>query len=269
LNGKAMQEIPMQRFQGTRVLVTAAASGIGAATARRFVQEGAHVLLSDIDAERLDALVQALRQQGGTVHGQVADAGDGAAVAALVAQAVQALGGLDVLVNNAGIGAYSSVTELSEESWQRVLDVSLSSVFHAAKAAMPHLRASRGCMVNTASISGLVGDYGFAAYAAAKGGVVNLTRTLALDHAREGVRVNAVCPGLVDTPLTRRFFEQPELMAAYERHIPMARPARPGEIAGAIAFLCSPDASYITGINLPVDGGLTAWTGQPRFSDFL
>lgn len=259
----------MQRFKNTRVLITAAASGIGAATALRFAREGAHLVLADIDAERLQQCVPALRQHTGMVSGQVADAGDPEAVAALVAHAAQTLGGLDVLVNNAGFGAYAAVTELPVERWQRVLDVSLSSVFHAAKAALPHLRASRGCMVNTASISGLAGDYGFAAYAAAKGGVVNLTRTLALDHARDGVRVNAVCPGLVDTPLTQKFFERPALVAAYERHIPMARPAQPEEIAGAIAFLCSPDASYITGINLAVDGGLMAWTGQPRFSDFL
>lgn len=259
----------MQRFHNTRVLITAAASGIGAATALRFAREGAHLVIADIDAEGLERQIQTLKQHTSACIGLVADAGDAQAVETLVADAVRTQGGLDVLVNNAGVGSYAAVTELSIERWQRVLDVSLNSVFYAAKAAMPHLLASRGCIVNTASISGLSGDYGFAAYAAAKGGVVNLTRTLALDHARDGVRVNAVCPGLVDTPLTRKFFEHPQLMAAYRANIPMSRPAQPEEIAAAIAFLCSPDASYITGINLPVDGGITAWTGQPRFSDLL
>ena len=258
-----------RRFSEKRVLITAAASGIGLASARRFAEEGAGVVLADIDAERLDAAVESLRQVSRQVYGIVADVGDQHAVHELVERAVNCLGGLDVLVNNAGFGAYARVTELSQERWQRVLDVSLSSVFHAAKAAMPHLCEAHGCMVNTASISGLAGDYGFAAYAAAKGGVVNLTRTLALDHAREGVRVNAVCPGLVATPLTQKFQEREALMAAYRDHIPLARPAEPAEIAGAIAFLSSADASYITGINLPVDGGLTAWTGQPRFPEFL
>lgn len=259
----------MQRFKDRRVLISAAASGIGEATALRFAQEGAALLISDINAERLEQCRQRLLASGGRVYSCVADVGVQAQVDQMVAMAVQQLGGIDVLVNNAGVGAYGTVSDLSSDQWHQVLEVSLSSVFYAAKAAMPHLLAARGCMVNTASISGLRGDYGFTAYAAAKGGVINLTRTLALDHARQGVRVNAVCPGLVATPLTQKFFDKPALMQAYQQNLPMQRPADPREIASAIAFLASDDASYITGVSLAVDGGLTAWTGQPRFSDYL
>jgi meso-butanediol dehydrogenase/(S,S)-butanediol dehydrogenase/diacetyl reductase len=145
----------------------------------------------------------------------------------------------------------------------------LDSVFWACRAALPALKEGRGAIVNTASISGLSGDYGFAAYNSAKGAVVNLTRNLAIDHARDGVRVNAVCPGLTATPLTLKFTGRQDIMAEYDRRIPLRRPGRPEEMAAAIAFLASDDASYVTGHCLVVDGGLTAATGQPNFLDLL
>jgi len=184
---------------------------------------------------------------------------------AAVAATVERFGRLDVLCNNAGIGCWGYVTEISYERWQRTFQVTVDSVFFGMRFSLPHLIASRGAVVNTASISGLHGDYGFAAYNAAKGAVVNLTRNLAIDHAKDGIRVNAVAPGLIETPATRWMRENNTIMEDYLPRMPMGRPGRPEEIAAAAAFLASEDASYITGHCLVVDGGLTAHTGQANF----
>ena len=259
----------MERCGDKVVLVTAAGSGIGAATAARFLAEGARgLLVADLSAEALERQAAALGAPE-RVLAHRADATDEGQVEAMVAAAVARFGALDVLVNNAGFGSFGRVTDVTTENWRRVQAVCLDSVFFGCRAAMPHLKALRGCVVNTASISGLFGDYGFAAYNAAKGGVVNLTRNLAIDHARDGVRVNAVCPGLTATPLTLKFTGRQDIMAEYDRRIPMRRPGRPEEMAAAIAFLASDDASYVTGHCLAVDGGLTAATGQPNFLDLL
>ena len=256
-----------RRFEGRAAIVTGAASGIGEATARRLGAEGAILTLADIDGQRLDGVVDQLLALGIKAVGQRVDVADEAQVCGLVDFAVDRNGRLDVLVNNAGISLFGHVTEITSEQWHRVMAVDVDSVFYGARAALPHLVASKGCIVNTCSISGLFGDSGLVAYNTAKGAVANLTRSLALDHARDGVRVNSVCPGGVATPMLasvlRRFGEE------YERLVPMGRPAQPEEIAAAIAFLASDDASYITGHNLVVDGGVTAATGQPNFDRLI
>jgi meso-butanediol dehydrogenase / (S,S)-butanediol dehydrogenase / diacetyl reductase len=259
----------MARFAGKIVIITGAASGIGAATARRFAEEGASLSLADLDEAALAATAAALGLAPDRLLLSHVDVGDGAALAALVAATIERFRRLDILVNNAGIGGFGHVTEVEPERWRRVMAVDLDAVFYASRAAIPHLKATRGVIVNTASISGLFGDSGFAAYNAAKGAVVNLTRTLAIDHAPDGIRVNAVCPGLVVTPLARHLHGSAEILAEYEKRVPMGRPAQPEEIASAIAFLASSDASYITGAMLVVDGGLTAGTGQPDFHRLL
>jgi len=255
----------MSRFANKVVIVTAAASGIGLAAAQRFAAEGATLSLSDLNVAALEEHGAALNLPKERLRVTRVDVSKAAEIEALVADTVLAFGGLDVLVNNAGVGAFGYVTEITPEVWDRVIATTLSSVFYASRAALPHLIARRGNIVNTASISGLVADVGFAAYNAAKGGVCNLTRAMAIDHASDGIRVNAICPGVTETGSTAWMQKIPAIMQGFDDRLPMGRMGTSEEMAAAIAFLASDDASYITGSNLVVDGGLTAGTGQPAF----
>jgi meso-butanediol dehydrogenase/(S,S)-butanediol dehydrogenase/diacetyl reductase len=260
----------MARFDGKVVLVTGAASGIGAATARRFSSEGARLMLGDVNEEGLASLAKELDASGSSVDAKTTDVAELAQVEALTNAAVERFGRLDVVFNNAGIAAYGQSPDLDPAEWHRVIDVDLHSVFYGCRAAIPHLRnAGGGSIVNTASISGLFGDYGLAAYNAAKGAVVNYTKTAAIDHARDGIRINAVCPGAIETALTADLKANPVSMSEYEKLIPMGRMGEADEIAGVVAFLASDDASYLTGAAIVVDGGLTSATGQPNFTRLL
>ncbi len=251
----------MQRFTGKTVIVTGAASGIGRGVAERFSSEGANLVLCDIDDEKLQVVVDKL--PAARTLGQRCDVSVFDELQALVDMAVQRFGALDVIVNNAGVAPDGTAQTVSLDDWQKTLDTDLSGVFHGCRAAMPHLLKSGGCIVNTASVSGLGADWGLCAYNAAKGGVVNLTRSIALDFGARGVRANAVCPSLTRTGMTEDMLKDPKLVAQFMERLPLGRVAEPADIAGVVAFLASDDARFVNGVNLPVDGGVTASNGQP------
>ena len=253
----------MSRFAGKVVVITGAASGIGEGAARRFAAEGAKLVLGDKDAAGLKHLAADL---GGEVAVHATDVASLAECEALVDAAIQRFGAIDVLVNDAGVDHLGKLDEGDFAAFTTVIETDLYGVVQMSRAAIPHLRAAKGCIVNVSSVSGLGGDWNHSFYCAAKGAVTNFTRALAMDEAKAGVRVNAVNPSLTYTALTAGMKEQPELIAKFEERIPIGRGAEPADIAGAIAFLASDDAHYITGVNLPVDGGLSASNGQPPLS---
>jgi meso-butanediol dehydrogenase/(S,S)-butanediol dehydrogenase/diacetyl reductase len=255
------------RFDGKVGLITGAASGIGAATARRFAGEGAKLMLGDIDAQGGEAVAKELGEEA---FFRTTDVRDRVQVEALTDEAVDRFGRLDVLFNNAGSGVLGQTPDIDPEQWRDLFELDVHAIFYGCRAAIPQMRKSGGgAIVNTASISGLAADPGLAAYNAAKGAVVNYTRSLAVDHAREGIRVNAVCPGPVETPLLLPVLSLPGVPEEYEKLVPMGRVAQPDEIAGAVLFLASDDASFVTGAILVVDGGVMAATGQPSFTRII
>ncbi|EST20744.1 SDR family NAD(P)-dependent oxidoreductase [Streptomyces roseochromogenus] len=251
-----------KRFTGKVVIVTGGGSGIGAATAYRLGREGATVIAVGRTEDRLKAAA-AEAPAGSTIVPRVADVSDESAVTAVIDGVAQEYGRLDVLVNNAAIAAPGTVEHTDTPTWRQIFAVDVDGVFFASRAALPHLRRNGGCIVNVGSVSGLGGDWGLAAYNAAKGALVNLTNAMALDHGHEGVRVNAVHPSLTRTAVVAPIVENEETLAAFRQRIPMRRPAEPAEVADVIAFLASSDARFVNGAHIPVDGGLGASNGQP------
>lgn len=258
----------MRRFEGRVAIVTGGASGMGEAIAQMIVAEGGRAAIADLDQDRGSALVA--RLGGDRCWFAACDVADLPAVSAFVDDAAAWGGRLDFLVNNAGMVGMGSTVDIEPDEWRRILEVDLFSVFNFCRAAIPYLRRQPGsAIVNNASVSGLFGDYGMAAYSAAKGGVVNYTRNLALDLARDGIRVNAVCPGAIETPMFEGVSAIPSLHAAYVQSIPMKRLGTASEIADVVGFLLSDAATYVTGALIPVDGGITCATSFPDLNDHM
>lgn len=252
---------PMQRFGGRVVLVTGGSSGIGYATAKAFLEEGAAVAITGRDAGKLAKARQELgKGRVVAIRGDVSKALD---VKRFVTRTTKTLGPIDVLVNNAGIYINKPIVKLEESEYDLVVDVNLKGAWLCTKYVLPGMiRRRKGSIVNVASDSGLVGTAGSSAYCASKGGMVLMTYAVALEVAKDGIRVNVVCPGEVDTPMLWTEAEESGLGEDYYRElfepIPMKRAATPEEVARAILFLASDEASFMTGSAVSVDGGATA-----------
>lgn len=249
----------MQRFAGKVAMVTGAASGIGRATALRLAGEGADLFITDINADALEETAATIREAGQKVICHVFDVADPEQCSAAVSKAVGDLGKLDVLCNIAGIHFARHLADISPQDWRRMSSINLDSVFYLCQAAMPHLIESKGNIVNMASTAGLEGQIYNTAYCATKGGVVMMSKALAVEFATSGVRVNSVCPGGVKTALTDAFAmpENPDMNLFSRMFSLNGEMCEPEQIADAVAFLAAEDSSFITGIALPVDGGQT------------
>jgi NAD(P)-dependent dehydrogenase (short-subunit alcohol dehydrogenase family) len=249
------------RVDGKVALITGGGSGIGRATALLFGREGAKVVVADYNTEGGDRTVKTINEAGGAALFHAADVSNPQNVEALIKKGVESYGRLDCAFNNAGIeGEFATTPKCSMENWQRVISINLTGVFLCMKYEIEQmLKNGGGAIVNTASAAGLVGLAGSSAYVAAKHGVAGLTKTAALEFARKGIRVNAVCPGFIRTPMVERGLDkgmvsEDQIIAAE----PMHRMGKPEEIAEAVLWLCSEASSFVTGLPMPIDGGYVA-----------
>jgi NAD(P)-dependent dehydrogenase (short-subunit alcohol dehydrogenase family) len=249
-------------LQGKVALVTGAARGIGLATAKAFAEAGASVIVADRDEQMLNMAVEGLRSAGHDAVGVSCDVADRAQVMVMMERAVATYGRLDAAFNNAGVNSEgASMLDTGDDEFERIINVNLRGVWNCMKAELRQMTAQRsGAIVNCSSIGGMVGSKGRSAYSASKHAVIGLTRSAALDYATQGIRINAVCPGIVNTPMavevTRGY--DPEIVKAMVAREPIGRFGEPEEIAAAVLWLCSPAASLMVGHALTVDGGVLA-----------
>ena len=249
----------MQRFADTTAVVTGAGSGLGAATARRLAAEGAAVACLDVASDAAAATAAAIRESGGRARAYSVDVADAHAVRAAIGAAAGDVGRPGVVVNCAGIGRFYHSHDMPPAEWQRIIAVNLTGTFFVCQAALPFLLDGGGSIVNIASNAGLMAQPYSAAYCASKGGVVMMTKALAVEYGRKGVRINCVCPGGIETPMIGQF-KLPDGVseAALAKIMPLGRFGQAHEVAGTIAFLCSEDAMYINGAAIVIDGGMIA-----------
>jgi len=256
------------KLDGRVAIVTAGGSGIGAATARRFTQEGASIVVADISGKRAEEVTAGITANGGKAVPIKMDAADPEGVQATIKLALDTYGRLDIMFNNVGQAMVAPLEEITLENWNRVLAVNLTSTFLGIKYSLPIMRKQgKGAIVNTASVSGTRGDYGISSYNAAKAGVINLTRSAALENARYNIRVNCVCPGGINTRAVQMLGKEKEeefRRVQGEAH-PIGRMGEPEEIANTVLFLASDESSFITGEAIVADGGLTTHTSIPSF----
>lgn len=255
------------RFTGKTVIVTGSSTGIGEAIARRFHDEGANVIINARNAEKCaDAAASLDPERTLVVPGDVSKS---AFAQEIVGAAVDRFGGLDVMVNNAGVGDGGMLHKTSDEEIDRIIDINVKGVLYMSRAAIPHLRAKDGglggSIINISSVSGMGGDSMMPVYNASKGAVTNFTRGLALQVGGLGIRVNAINPSITRSDMVEGILASKPMVDNFMQRVAMGRVGEPEDIAAAAAFLASEDASFITGVNLPVDGGVTASNGQPNF----
>lgn len=249
------------RLEEKVAIITGSAKGIGKGCALVLAEEGAKVAIADIDEQAGKNTVAEIKSKGGEAELFRTDVSDSRQVQSMISEVVRAFGQIDIMFNNAGYHISKNVEETSEDEWDYIINTNLKSVFLCSKYALPHLRKTKGCIINMSSMVGLIGQSNAGAYSASKGGIVAMTKGMALDFAKDGIRINCICPGWVETPLVEDWFNQqkdPQKAREYIYSVhPLGRIATIEEIGQAALFLGCSDASFVTGVALPVDGAVS------------
>ena len=253
----------MKRLEGKVAVITGGNAGIGEAVAKRFASEGASVVVTGRRQQELDRVVKIIRQNNGKALAVVGSVTDEAHAQEVVRKAVDSFGRIDILVNNAGIGDFGKrLHEIDDATWNTVFDINLTGVFRMTRAVVPQmLKQGAGSIVNISSVASLVGIPGLSAYAASKGGLDALTRALAIDYAKDGIRCNVVNPALIDTPMAAPLMANPEMLQSLLSQYAVRRAGTPEEVAGMVLYLASDEAKWVTGGTFTIDGGMTVYKG--------
>lgn len=253
----------MNRLEGKVAVITGGNAGIGEAIAKRFAEEGAAVVITGRRQQELDRAASVIRSNRGKVLGVAGSVTDEVHVQEVVRRTLDSFGRIDVLVNNAGIGEFGKrLHETDNATWAKVLDINVTGVFRMMRSVIPHMQQQgRGSIINISSVASLVGLTGLAAYTASKGALDALTRAVAVEYAKEGIRCNVVNPGLIDTPMAAPLMANPEMLQPILNQYAIRRAGTPEEVASMVLYLASDEAAWVTGATFPIDGGMTAYKG--------